>query len=78
MALAAVAAGFCLRIHAEYAGWNPASSRSYRRARIAAIRLRAKLGASVTDLVDQVIPAPGRMRAGLAAVRANRDRNPRQ
>jgi hypothetical protein len=78
MALAAVAMGLCLRIHAEYAGLNPASSRSYRRARIAAIRLRAKLGASVTDFIDQVIPAPERMRTTLAAVRANRDRSPRQ
>ncbi|HEX6119290.1 MAG TPA: hypothetical protein VFZ03_07525 [Dongiaceae bacterium] len=78
LALAAVAAGLCLRIHAEYTGWNAASSRSYRRARIAAIRLRSNLSAYVADIIDQVVPAPGRMRAALAAVRANRDRNSRQ
>ena len=72
LALAAVAAGFCLRIHAEYAGWNPASLRSYRRARIAAIRLRANLAASIADAIDQMNPAPERARA---AVRAARHRN---
>jgi hypothetical protein len=72
MALAAMAAGLCLRIHAEYAGWNPASSRSYRRARIAALRLRSNLAASIADAIDQMNPAPERARA---TVRAARHRN---
>jgi hypothetical protein len=74
MALAAMAAGLCLRIHAEYAGWNPASSRSYRRARIAAIRLRSRLGASIADAIEQWDPAPRRVRSALAAVRTTRFR----
>lgn len=73
MALAAMAAGLCLRIHAEYVGWNPASSRSYRRARIAALRLRSNLAGSIADAIDQVNPAPERARA---AVRTARRQNP--
>jgi hypothetical protein len=65
----------CLRIHAEYFGLNPASSRAFRRARIAAIRLRSQLGASVADVIGQLVPAPGRARKALVAARHRRYRD---
>ena len=74
LVLAAAAAALCLRIHAEYVGWNPVSSRSYRRARIGAIRLRARLSASVTEILDQLLPAPARVKTALAPVRTTRPR----
>jgi hypothetical protein len=73
--LAAMAAGLCLRIHAEYLGWNPAASRAARRARIAAIRLRIQLGASIATLVGQLAPAPGHARKALVAARNRRYRD---
>jgi len=73
--LALPAAALCLRIHTEYAGWNPASSQTFRRARVTALRLRSNLGASVADVIDQLMPAPRRGRTVLAAARATRYRN---
>jgi hypothetical protein len=73
--LAAAAAGLCLRIHAEYAGWNPASSRTFRRARVMALRLRSNLGVSIANVVDQLNPVPRRLRTAPATARATRYQN---
>jgi hypothetical protein len=75
MVLAALTAGLCLRIHAEYFGWNPASSRAFRRARVAMLRLRSNLVPSVADLIDQPNLLPGRERTSLVTARAARYRN---
>jgi len=69
---ALTAAALCLRIHAEYIGWNPPSSRTLRRLRIATLRLRLSLAASVADLVEQLNPGPRRARAALASTRTSR------
>ena len=74
-ALAAMAGGLCLRIHAEYFGWNPASSRAFRRGRVAAIRLRFRLGAAIADAIDQLAPVPSRARRSLVAARHRRYRD---
>jgi hypothetical protein len=76
--LTLITAALCLRIHAEYAGWNPASSRAFRRARVAAFRLRSNLGASVADVVDQLSPTPRRLRTALATVRVARHQEPKR
>jgi hypothetical protein len=72
MALSAMSAGLCLRIHAEYAGWNPVSSRAFRRAHVAALRLRSSFLVSIGDFIDQLIPAPRRVHTLLVAARAMR------
>jgi len=75
---ALTAAALCLRIHAEYIGWNPASSRTLRRLRIATLRFRLDLGASVADLVEQLSPAPRGVRTALAATRTHRYKGSRR
>ena len=75
LALATMAGGLCLRIHAEYFGWNPTSFRAVRRARIAAVRLRSKLSDSIAEVIGQLAPAPGRARKALVAARHRRSRD---
>lgn len=75
LAVAMISAGLCARIHAEYVGWNPASSRLFRRTRIAGRRMRSRLGASAAELVDQIDPIPGRARASMVAARTQRQNN---
>jgi hypothetical protein len=69
LAVSLMATALCLRIHAEYAGWNPASSRTYRRLRIATLRLRARAGAFVAN---QFNPASKGIQTELATVRIRR------
>jgi hypothetical protein len=73
--LAAMAEVFCLRIHADSRGSYAAACRGARRARIAAIRLRIQLGASIANLVGQLAPAPGHARKALVAARNRRYRD---
>ena len=54
---------------------NPAASRAVRRARIAAIRLRIQLGASIANGIGQLAPAPGNARKALVAARHRRYRD---
>ncbi|HET6156712.1 MAG TPA: hypothetical protein VFE34_00065 [Dongiaceae bacterium] len=75
MLLALIAAGLCLRIHAEYVGWNPASSRSYRRARIKLLRLRSHLGGTIADVIDRLGPATAGARTAPITARATRYQN---
>lgn len=75
MVLAALTAGLCLRIHAEYFGWNPTSSRAFQRARVAVLRLRSKLVPSLADLIDQPNSMSTHERTSLVTVRAARYRN---
>ena len=75
IALAAISAGLCLRIHAEYAGWNPSNSRAFRRVRVTALRLRSNFLVSIGDFVDQLSPMPRRVRTAMIVARATRRRN---
>jgi len=77
MACSLVSGALCLRIHAEYAGWNAASSGVSRRARVAALRLRRNLDAFFSDVTDQLSPGPSRLRAALAAARVTRRQSDR-
>jgi hypothetical protein len=74
ISFALVSGALCLRIHAEYVGWNPASSRAFRRARVATLRFRMNVDAFIADVADQLSPAPRRLRAVLAAARVTRRR----
>jgi len=75
LTLAMILAGLCARIHAEYVGWKPATSRLFRRARITVRRMRSGLGASAAELVDQLNPIPRRPRHSPVAVRTKRRDN---
>lgn len=75
MVLAALTAGLCLRIHAEYFGWNPKSSRAFQHARVAVLRLRSKLMPSLADLIDQPNSMSTHERTSLVTVRRARYRN---
>ena len=61
--LAISAAILCLAAHAEYIGWNPASSRLARRAKDGVSRLGAELGSVAAGLFDQLMPAPNKSQA---------------
>jgi hypothetical protein len=74
--LSLIAAALCLRIHAEYVGWSVASSPTVRRVRYRAVLLRRNLGVSVTGLLEQLNPAPRRLRAAPAAARTTSRRDP--
>jgi hypothetical protein len=69
IAFSLVAGALCLRIHAEYVGWNAASSRAFRRARVTALRVRRNLDAFIADVADQLSPAPRRLRAAARVTR---------
>lgn len=58
--------GSCLRIHAEYVGRNPMSSRYGRRLRIAAMRMRRHLSEFANDLIESLVPATSRLQLALA------------
>jgi hypothetical protein len=72
---ASMAAILCLRIHAEYVGWSPQSSRILRRMRLSIANIRSDVEAAAVELLEQLSPAPDRSRAGLAFIRAERRRN---
>lgn len=71
---ASVAAILCLRIHAEYIGWSPQSSRIVRRMRLSVANIRSNIEAAAVETLEQLSPAPTRSRAVLASVRAERRR----
>ena len=68
--LASVAAVLCLRIHAEYLGWDPASSHTVRRLQLSAARLRSTVGDAAFEIVQQLGPVASQSRP--AFVRADR------
>lgn len=53
----------CASAHAEYVGWNPASSPAARRAKRALARLGAAGRGIVAELLDQAMPTPSRAQA---------------
>ena len=73
--LASMAAILCLRIHAEYVGWSPQSSRIVRRMRLSVANIRSNIEAAAVEILEQLSPAPDRSRAVLAFIRAERRRN---
>jgi len=75
MALSLIAAVLCLRIHAEYIGWRPASSPAVRDARYAISRFRRNLAGLFAGLLEQLNPAPRRLQAAPARARAGRYRD---
>lgn len=75
--LASIAAALCLRIHAEYVGWNPGSLRVVRRLRLSVAAIRSNIEAAVIDIIEQLSPAPSRSRAALAFTRTDRRRDRR-
>jgi hypothetical protein len=72
---ASMAAMLCLRIHAEYVGWSPQSSRIVRRMRLSVANIRFNIEAGAAETLEQLSPAPGRSRAVPAFIRAERRRN---
>ncbi|WP_119300656.1 hypothetical protein [Dongia deserti] len=73
--LTAIAATLCLRIHAEYIGWNPWSSRMVRRLGLSITGMRSNIEAAAIEMIQQLSPAPNRSRAVLAFTRADRRRD---
>jgi hypothetical protein len=67
--LALPAAALCLRIHAEYVGWNPANSTALRRSKIAVRRVRRYIDGRISDLVDQLDAASKPRQIMLAPLR---------
>jgi hypothetical protein len=77
-ALAVPAAALCLGVHAEYVGWNPASSTMLRRANIARRRAQRRLDGAVSDLFDRLGAALPPKQIVLAPLRiVNRTRSDR-
>lgn len=68
----------CLRIHAEYMGLDPASSRSLRRLRIAAMRMRYRLAERLAGGIEMLVPATGRIAIVLSRRDVVGDRRPRR
>ena len=72
---ASMAAILCLRIHADYVGWSPQSSRIVRRMRLSAANIRSSVEVAALEIFEQLSPAPHRSRAVLAFIGADRRRN---
>lgn len=56
--LSLIAGALCLRIHMEYAGWNPALSRIVQRLWITIVGVRTRVEAGAIDLIEQLGAAP--------------------
>ena len=75
--LASIAAGLCLRIHAEYMGLDLARSRLVRRARSAALRKRDKLVEAFASAIEPFVPVARRVTVAHARRAIATDRRPR-
>src|SRR6185369_6389477 len=60
--LTLIAGSLCLRIHAEYAGWNAGSSKLLRRARASLARIRSGLESIGIEVGEQLHPSRGKLR----------------
>jgi hypothetical protein len=70
--------GICLRIHVEYMGLSPVSSRSVRRFLVVARRTRDKLPEMLVGLLEPFVPATSRLQVVLARRSFVRDRRSRR
>ncbi len=75
--LASIAAGLCLRIHAEYMGLDLARSRLVRRTRSAALRQRDKLVEAFAGVIEPFVPIARRVTVAHARRAVATDRRPR-
>jgi hypothetical protein len=73
--MASIAVIPCLRVHAEYLGWDAGSSKALRRLQISFARLRSNLESAVIEVIAPLNPAPGQVRAAPIRQRAARGRN---
>lgn len=67
--LTIAAATACLRIHAEYVGWNPVSSRLGRKVNIGLRLALSRIGGAAVELLDLAIPAGHKGQAAFAHAR---------
>jgi hypothetical protein len=61
--LTLMAAALCLRIHAEYAGWNADSSQLLKRIRVSFAGLRSSLESVAFEIGEQINPSLGQLPA---------------